>query len=300
MVSLAEGRFTLRRNMGQFMLYSIGATHEVIPSAGKGPTPLEVMTGHGLAMATSWLNSLWHYLSSYVARSGGYVTGAFLITGLLAYGRRLWRWQPCQLGLGLFVLFLCGLSVIKPHTRMLLGVLSLTGYLMGVGVFWIHRQADKLNLPGKGRAGSEMVIPGIAIAGVLAASVASVIKYDRYQDSAISAAAAIVVENNKSQAPGAAGPCVATSEAAIAWYAKGVPVTVSDNWTLTVQQLHELLLQKKADFLVLNVRELAAVGLDDKDVQNCPRFLRLVGEARSDPRSKDKERMLVYRVRAGE
>ena len=300
MVSAAEGRFTIRRNMGQFMLYSIGATQEVTPSAGKGPVPLEVLTAHGLAMARSWLNGLWHYLSSYIARAGGYVTGAFLIAGLAAYGRRLWRWRPCQLGLGVFFLFLCGLSVIKPHTRMLLGVLSLTGYLMGAGVFWIHRQVDKLNLPGKGRPGSEMVIPGIAIAGVLAISVASVIKFDRYQDSAISRAASIVVANSRSQEPPVAMPRVATGEAAIAWYANGEVVPFSDNWKLTVGQLRELLLQKKVDFFVLDASKLFAAGLDKKAIDSPPAFLKLVGEAHRDPRSKDKAHLLVYRVLAAD
>jgi uncharacterized membrane protein YqjE len=299
MVSAAEGRFTLRRNMGQFMLYSIGATQEVIPSVGKGPTPLEVLTAHGLAMARGWLSSLWHYLSSYVVRCGGYVTGAFLVAGLAAYGRRLWRWQPCQLGLGLFFLSLCVLSLIDPHTRMLLGTISLTGYLMGAGVFWIHRQIDRLNLPGKGRAGSEMVIPGIAVAAVLAVSAASVIKFDPYQDSAIRGAASIVAANSAGQDGPVAHPRVAASEPAIAWYAKGEPAAFSSDWTMTAAQLHGLLLQKKADFLVLRVSQFPAAGLDTEDLQKPAGFLKLVGEARSDPRSKDKEQLLVYRVQAG-
>ncbi len=298
MISVAEGRFTIRRNMGQFMLYSIGESREVIASVGKGPTPLEVVTNHGLALALGWLNSLWLYLSAYVARCGGYVTGAFLIAGLAAFWGRLRRWQPCQLGLGFFVLSLCGLSFIKPHTRMLLGTISLTGYLMGAGVFWINQQVDKLNLPGKGRAGSEMVVPGLAIAAVLAVSVASVIKFDSYQESALKNAAAVVVAASSSQNPPISAPRVAAGEAAIAWYAKGEPVAFSDNWKLTVEQLRRLLLQKKADFLVLFDREIPAAGLEGKDIQNPTGFLKLVGEARSDPRSKDKERLLIYRVQA--
>ncbi len=296
MVSAEEGRFTLRRNMGQFMLYSAGATHEVIPSAGKGPTALEVFASHGLSMAGSWVANLWGYLSSNIARCGGYATGAFLLAGLAAFGRRLWRWQPCQLGLGFFALSLCVLSIIEPHTRMLLATIPLTGFLMGAGVFWIHRQVDKLNLPGKGKPGSEMVIPGIAIGAVLAISVASVIKFDSYKDSQFHAAASIVAANNQAQGEPAAR--VASSESIIAWHASGEPVTFSDNWTLTTDQLREFVERQEVDFLVLNVGELPNAGLDAKDIRNVPAFLKIIGEAYSDPRSEDTEHLLVYRVQA--
>jgi len=297
MVSAAEGRFTLRRNMGQFMLYSIGATDEVIPSAGKGPTPLEVFTAHGMAMAGSWLKTLWRYLSSYIARCGGYVTGAFLIAGLAAFGRRLWRWRPCQLGLGLFALSVCVLSVIKPHTRMLLATIPLTGFLMGEGVFWINRQVDKLNLPGKGRPGSEMVIPAIAIGAVLAVSVASVIKFDSHKQSQFHGAAAIVSANSLAESEPA--PRVAATEPAIAWYARGELVAFSDNWTLTTDQLREFVERRKVDYLVLKVSELPNAGLGGLGGRSAPAFLKLLGEARGDPSSKDAENLLVYRVDAG-
>ncbi|MBL7133266.1 MAG: glycosyltransferase family 39 protein [Phycisphaerae bacterium] len=296
MVSAVEGRFTLRRNMGQFMLYSIGATHEVIPSAGKGPTALEVFASHGLSMAASWLTNLWGYLSSNIARCGGYATGAFLLAGLASFGRRLWRWQPCQLGLGLFALSLCVLSIIEPHTRMLLATIPLTGFLMGAGVFWIHRQADKLNLPGKGKRGSEMVIPAIAIGAVLAISAASVIKFDSHKDSPLHWAAAIIAAD--SEVRGEPAGRVASSESVIAWHARGEPVTFSDNWTLTTDQLREFVERQKVDFFVLNVHELQNAGLDDQDIRNVPAFLEIIGEARSDPRSRDAEHLLIYRVRA--
>ena len=296
LVSMEEGRFTLRRNMGQFMLYSAGQTHEATSSAGRGPTALEVFISHSPAMAASWLANLWGYLSSNIARCGGYVTGVFLLAGLAAFGRRLWRWQPCQLGLGFFVLSLCVLSIIEPHTRMLLGTISLTGFLMGAGLFWINRQADKLDLPGKGKPGSEIVTPGIAIVAVLAISVASIVKFDSHEDSQFHEAAGIVAAAGKAQ--GIPSPRVASSEAIIAWYAHGEIVPLSDNWTLTTDQLREFVEQKKVDYLVLNVNHLKRAGLDARDIRNAPDFLEIIGKASSDPRSEDAEHLLVYRVQA--
>ncbi len=297
MVSAEEGRFTLRRNMGQFMLYSAGATDEVIPSAGKGPTALEALATHGLSMAGSWVGNLWGYLSNNIARCGGYATGAFLLAGLIAFGRRLWRWAPCQLGLGFFVLSLGVLSLVEPHTRMLLGTIGLTGLLMGAGVFWIHDRIDRLNLPGKGKRGSELVVPGIAIVAVVAISTASIIKFDSHKDSQLHAAAKVIAAAG--EARGAARPRVASSEPAISWHAGGESVTFSDNWTLSAEQLRKFVRKENVDYLVLNVRELENAGLDAKDIDNVPGFLKFVGEARSDPRSEDDEHLLVYRVRAG-
>ena len=306
MVSMEEGRFTLRRNMGQFMLYSAGATHEVIPSAGKGPTALEVFASHGMSMASSWLANLWGYLSSNITRCGGYATGAFLLAGLAAFGRKLWRWQVCQLGLGFFALSLGVLSLVEPHTRMLLGTISLTGFLMGAGLFWLNRQADKLNLPGKGRPGSEMVIPGIAIVAVLAISAVSIIKFDSYKDSQFHRAAVIIAADSEARKMPA--PRVASSESIIAWYARGEPVTFSDNWTLTTDHLREFVERQKVDFLVLNAKELRNAGLDDQEMSSlpvflkllgkAPAFLKIIGEAPSDPRSKDTTKLFVFRVQA--
>jgi len=103
-------------------------------------------------------------------------------------------------------------------------------------------------------------------------------------------------------------PRVASSESIIAWYARGEPVTFSDNWTLTTDHLREFVERQKVDFLVLNAKELRNAGLDDQEMSSlpvflkllgkAPAFLKIIGEAPSDPRSKDTTKLFVFRVQA--
>lgn len=293
MVSQAEGRLTIRRNMGQFMAYSAGATAEAIPSEGKGPSEVEALTDNAGSLALNWAKNLGKYTYSYVPRCGGYVTGLFLLAGLAALGRRLFRWSPCQIGLWAFVLSLCVLSLIGPNTRHLLGTISLTGMLMGVGVMWLHRQADKLRLPGRTSLWAPTAIPLIAIIAVTGVTVAKTLRYDAHREVGLRQAAAIIAQQ---AGDSDRGPVVATSEPAVAWFAGGELAAFSEKWSLSANQLREFLRDNKVEYLVLEKAELAAAGLDDRSALYPPEFLHLVGQALGDPRSRTRSHLFVYRV----
>ncbi len=289
LVSVAEGRFTLRRNVGQLMLYTIGATHEIPPSVGKGPTAREVIGSPGLGLGRALVCSFSSSLFEYIPRCGGYITGVFIVAGLAACWRKLWRWEPNQIGLAMFVFSLGVLSLVGPHTRFLIATVPLTGYLMACGVDWLWQQGKRIPIfKLNGAQAAPTVVSAVMIGAVLAITLSSTITYDRYRDRELRHAGAIIAANT----PPGAIPRIAVHEAAVAWYANGDRIGLGDEWTLTSSQLQDFLERHNAGFVVV---ESPQSSLGDQDTQKPPPFLRLIDLARPDPRSSHKTPLAVYR-----
>ena len=293
-VSFEEGRFTLRRNMGHFMLYSIGVAGGPTPFTGKGPTAFGVFVSHFGLLIKSWASNFLHYFHSEIPRAGGYVSPLFLLLGLVADRKKLWKWGTWQLGLAMFLLVVMGVSIIEPHTRFLVGVIVLTGWPMARGVEAISEGLIRTNPLRLKRTGwVRVAIPLLAITAVSATSLASTLKLDRYENREFLGAAEVVIANSR---PGQA-PRIAVRESAIAYHAGGVMIGISGDWKLTPQQIYEVLERGKADFLVIGEKYLQSI-CPALNPRNPPSFLRLISIVRSHPRSREHQSIFVYRFAA--
>jgi 4-amino-4-deoxy-L-arabinose transferase-like glycosyltransferase len=291
-VSLKEGQFTVRRNVGQFILYSLGVAASKVPLEGQGASPTGELVWNVGGMAWSWTRHLLDYLSDKLPRAGGYASAVFLGAGLAADRRQLWRWGVWQLGLAVALLTLLILSLVEPHTRYLMGLIALTGWTMARGSEgivdavrrvspWARRSPDWLRVAAAWAA--------VAIVGGI--SVASVAREDRYREREFLGGAELI----RAHAPPGRTPRVATTESPVAYHARGDAIELNTKWVLTEEELGDLLTREKADFLVIRPDELKAM-CSPIDPARPPAFLRLIGKIPSDVRSRKTRSILVCQV----
>ncbi len=290
-VSFEEGRFTIRRNMGHFMLRSAGLA-ESGARAADAPGAVETFLDNPGALPASWVRHLWRYLHNEALRATGYVGPALLLIGLWADRRSLLRWALWPLGLLVFLGVLAVLCLIEPHVRFLIGVIVLTAWPTARGAEEIARgliRANPLRL--RRTAWVRPAAAGIVIAGMAAPSVVSSLELDRYEDRDLPVAAEVV----RRRAEGGEPPRIAATHPILAFYAGGEIVRLDSEWRLSAEELRKRLADGRADFLVLSRTALADM-CPEAAPENPPKFLALVGTARSDPRAKRPREMLVFRV----
>ncbi len=144
LVSRAEGRFTLRRNMGQYMAHSVGAEAESHPPPGRRDVSLgQVLARNSAQIAAAWPGHVTQYFLEEIPGAVSYVGIPFMLIGLFVHRRRLVAWGPWMLGGLIFLLLVAMYAVVMPNDRFLSGVIVLTAWPAGAGAVavagWIVR-----------------------------------------------------------------------------------------------------------------------------------------------------------------
>jgi len=297
MLSHHEGRFLVRRNVGQFMASSAG----IVAEEGSSPETVGLSTFETLSrgaarVLAAWVHHVGQYFWDKTAWSMGYAGMVFLIAGAVVCRRQLFRWGPLSLTLAVFLWTVFGMSFFKPHARLLTPVIAMLSWPLAAGIIaltdWvIHVNPARLAVPEKARPWLVALMLGI----LAAPTVAHVLTRDYYEDRGLLAAAEIVRSDHVGQAP----PAVATSFGLVPLRADGRHVELVFRWEFTLDRLGQYLRRHRTDYLVMpgsRLREMCA----QFDPDNPPDYLRLVGTAASHPKSERHRVVYVYRVRPAE
>ncbi len=133
LLSRAEGRFMIRPNAGQLLLHQAGLEARMVPTSGPAASELEALGRDRGRIAAAAGRHLARYLYSETTRAMGYVGAVFLVAGLVAGRRELFRWGPWQLGVLVYLLGVAQLAVFGPHQRLLLAPIALLAWPMAAG-----------------------------------------------------------------------------------------------------------------------------------------------------------------------
>jgi hypothetical protein len=145
LLSKAEGRFTVRRNAGQFLAFSAGLERKNFVTTGPTRSETEMVSRHFGRVAAVWPGFFARYLYDMTSRAMGYIGAAFLVIGLIVCRRLLLRWGPLPLALLVYLLGVAQLSVFRPHSRLLVGLIVPLTWVMGAGAVAIARGIVRWN-----------------------------------------------------------------------------------------------------------------------------------------------------------
>ncbi len=293
LLSQAEGRFTLRRNVGQFMAYSAGATDQITSEEGEQLNAAEALAQNFGAIAVNAADHLWKYVYDVIPRGMAYVGAVFVLVGVWTVRRKVFAWTPLGLSLLIFLWALCVLSIFDPHARLLLNTMPFLAWPMVVGIAAIAAWIVKWNPAGLARpwkAGP--LIAAAFIATVTVPTIPTVLGRDRHEGYDALRASRIIREH-----AGASGrPVVACRLSVIALRADAELVGVSHEWNMDAERLGEYLRKHNADYFCMSAANLRTMlpGVAPADP---PAYLELIATAPSHEKAHEPRTQQVYRVK---
>ncbi|MFP4053531.1 MAG: glycosyltransferase family 39 protein [Phycisphaerae bacterium] len=293
LLSRAEGRFTLRRNVGQFMAYSAGATDQITSEQGEQLNAAEALVQNFGALALNAVGHFWKYVYDVIPRGMAYVGAVFVLVGLWSARRKVFAWTPLGLSLLTFLWALGVLSIFDPHGRLLLNTMPFLAWPLVVGIAAIAGWIVKWNPAGI--AQPDKAGPWIAaalIATVTVPTVPTVLGRDRHEGYDALHASRII----RRHAGEDARPVVACRLGVIALRAGADLVGVSHEWDMDVRRLGEYLRRHNADYFCMSAANLRTM-LPGFEPGAPPAYLELIGTAPSHPGAQEPRTQYVYRVR---
>lgn len=280
LMSAEEGQLTIRRNAGQFLAYSAGASETIAARPGEDPGFFSTLGENLGALAARWFAHLGVYLGEKLPHTLGYLSVLFVLLGAWAERRRLLRWGPLPLTLVFLLWLLAGLSMLQPHGYVLLSGLFPLAYLAGRGSEWLAGTLVARNPAGLARP--QRAYPwlvGLAVAASAAPSVYAVATTNPYENRDLLAAAAMIRQHARVDRP-----VIVSRYGQVPLEVGGRLAPVDHDWQMDREELAEFLARSEADYLVLSTHSLSRLA-PWLDPSAPPPYLQALGRAKSHPKA---------------
>ncbi len=303
-----EGRFLLRRNAGNLIQESISKAQPGASSAAdplsmpanndtSGPGQLAAAAGR---MALTVAVNSFEYVTDKIPEAVGYVPTLFLVIGLVACRKKLFRFSPESMTLLTFVWTFVVISLIEAHTRFLIGVIPMIAAPIAAGIIILAAKLSE-NKP-EDFSDRQLIKTSIRfvilffVLGVTVPTAVRIATRNPYDGTEIVAAGeffAGMTSNN----PGDKSKTILTDvrESTRLKYITGMPTLLLDRKKkYTALEIEDILMQHQdTAFLVIEERSLRSIFPDFPAVSKWAKYLET---CQTHPRSKKPERVYIFRV----
>lgn len=303
-----EGRFLLRRNAGNLIAESINnaqtdagsGSEAVLSEADNDTTKLRQLTNVVCKVLVSVAANSFDYITDKIPRAVGYVPALFLIVGLIACGKNLFRFSPESLTLLSFVWTFVILAPIEAHSRFLIGIVPMITAPIATGIIIL---AAKLAQNKPAEFGNKQLVMSsvrlviiffiLGVIGPTAARIAARNPYDGTEIVATGKVFSEIIKNN----PADQSKIILTNvrESSRLKYITGMPmVLLHRKKAYTAQEIEDILTEHPSTkFLVITEKACRSIFPEYPVLAKWAKHLET---CQTHPKSKEPEYVYIFQI----